>query len=325
MCSQLRTLLSKAQYTSGLQTMENQSLEYTEENCFRVSSTLRSKLFMLSLSTRVSDHGILYGLAANYRSAMPEQLKSNIDGKPSLVDHAYMDHESVFNSNPMSVVFYQETLEANTTDNTSQRLVSLAQESMKIGEVVLKAVVAEFNKLGVLPSQTELLQIAYILNLHIRPPTNKTDCLDFASILSAYADIQPRTREQLQSFVHDKLKWTFFKFVSRQDNKKRNDGKGKNEDSGNEVLSSVYEEMWHVRSFFQALHTMGVSYIEGNHRAVLASKLLYGHKVDATYPLIMDHQPRIRIRKNSALETRQLNEKSPLFLRTWRLKHINQL
>lgn len=51
------------------------------------------------------------------------------------------------------------------------------------------------------------------------------------------------------------------------------------------VNKSIHENMWCIRSFFQTLHLIGAACTEGNHRAVLAPKVLYGQKVNAPYPL----------------------------------------
>ena len=45
------------------------------------------------------------------------------------------------------------------------------------------------------------------------------------------------------------------------------------------------ENLWRVRSFFQSLHPIGISFVEGNHHAILANKLLYGINLDLIYPL----------------------------------------
>ena len=86
--------------------------------------------------------------------------------------------------------------------------------------------------------------------------------------------------------------------------------------------------MWRVRSFFQALHPIGMAYIEGNHRTVLAYKLLYGQQVDAYFPLNIEFlvklpdtkQPALPLTKQGKIEKSILPTKSPLYSRSYDIK-----
>ena len=151
----------------------------------------------------------------------------------------------------------------------------------------VKGVLAKLDTYGFLVSQEELLKVAYILNVKITDElqnTNLPSSLDFTTILASYSDIKPHTLEDLHNFASNRLNWKCFELGQ----------------------ASVYEEMWWIRSFFQAMHPLGVSFIEGNHHAVLASKLLYGHAVDATFPLKRYNIDRKWLSRNSAVETRTL-------------------
>jgi hypothetical protein len=123
------------------------------------------------------------------------------------------------------------------------------------------------KSVAVYPSYKDLLHIGFILDKSIAKPLDITPDYryqNFAAILQEFQNTTPTTINELKKIVQQQFNWTFFEFP-----------KGK----------SLHEHLWRVRSFFQSLHSIGIGYIEGNHRAVLACKLLYGTKVNATYPL----------------------------------------
>ena len=131
------------------------------------------------------------------------------------------------------------------------------------------------NKVALFPVQHQLLKVAYILNVKIAKPTT-TDYpqqLDYHSILSHFQLHAPSSITQLKTIVYDVLDWKFFQFSETQ--------------TENDKLSlevQFFENLWRVRSFFQSLHEIGLGYVEGNHRGVLASKLMYGQQIHSPYP-----------------------------------------
>jgi len=144
--------------------------------------------------------------------------------------------------------------------------------------------------------------------------------MDFLSLFNHTHQITPNSIEALKTIVHDHFKWPFFNFPPNK---------------------SLQEHLWRVRSYFQSLHPIGIGYIEGNHRAVLTCKLLYGQKVNAAYPLMRpfppiedEHSPKkkkehtkstpdeLRTRTKNNNPTTTLPAKSPLYVRTLDTKII---
>jgi hypothetical protein len=237
---------------------------YEKEGGFRVAS-LRSSPFALSLFTRVSDHGIPYSACVNYRSAMSDFLLSRNLGK-SVVDNVYEGEEHVFGTNPLQVLFFQEKnfYEDKSIPSSSDcHMTSMAKETLHCGKVVLKDVIVQMKGVGVYPSYDQLLKLAYIMNMKVSPSEDNKG-LDFTTLLEGLRGIKPMTNRDLGKLTKEIFDWKFFRIAANK---------------------SVHENLWRIRSFFQAMHPIGAAFIEGNHRAVLASKVLYGQKVNASYPL----------------------------------------
>jgi hypothetical protein len=89
---------------------------------------------------------------------------------------------------------------------------------------------------------------------------------DYQHILSAYGSIQFNTNDSIQKFVKDSLDWGFFTI---------------------DLAQPPYYNMRCLRSFLQLLTPVGISFVEGNHRIVIASKLLYGQALDNPVPFEM--------------------------------------
>jgi hypothetical protein len=165
--------------------------------------------------------------------------------------------------------------------------------------MTIKETLVKFTKVGVFPSQRELLKLAYIMNVRVAKPNQKNPWhLDYVKILQAFQLYTPTSLGDLKDFVKKQLDWPFFEFVDR----------------------TLWENMWRLRSFFQALHPIGLAFVEGNHRAVLASKMLYGQKLESSYPLHFGFDPsRKKGKQNkSQLESKEIPPQSPLFF-----KHVD--
>jgi hypothetical protein len=81
------------------------------------ANTVYSNLFFLSLFTRVSDHGIIYSVPTNHRHANNRTLLSVETNQQSLVHHAFgTGNNSVFSTNPVSIMFYEEKALLKTSD-----------------------------------------------------------------------------------------------------------------------------------------------------------------------------------------------------------------
>ena len=147
------------------------------------------------------------------------------------------------------------------------RMTSMSMESLKSGNLQVSQVLFKKESLPVHPTQRDLLQLAFIFYLDIaKPDKNDKDqwFLDFSSILQAFTEETPETTLKLKSIVHQRFEWKFFEFPEN---------------------CTLQYHLTRVRSFFQTLHRIGIAFVEGNHRAVLAAKLLYGQKVNSTFPL----------------------------------------
>jgi hypothetical protein len=269
------------------------AVEYKKDQSLPLlcAPTVGSNLFFLSLFSRISDHGILYSLRANHRIANNEFLLSREKDDKSLVDQVYSEDASVFSSNAVTLLFYQEKdLVTQDVGNFPEcRLTSMARESLQIGDMKVTEVQVKFRKTGVFPSQQQLLKLAYILNhklLIARPFDMDSKCphprmLDFEAIISPFSSCKAYNNKTLESFVKKELGWACFQVFSKE---------------------SYFENMCRLRSFFQCMHPIGISFVEGNHRAVLASKVLYGQPVNLPFPLEDDFfRGQKPIPKNSAL------------------------
>ena len=271
MVAACRNLISSSTKYRQVLNQNIDQVPYTEDEEFMTAPQVKSNLFILSLFTRVSDHGILYSSPANFRPAMGEALVDRKLFGRSLVDEVYSPKDqSIFATNAMCVLFYQEKdiREGDTHNYDGCFLSSIAKETVRVRSDYIKELSIKFRKIGVFPSQNQLLKLAYILNVHVAPPSDASARpprhLDFASILQAYHGFEPSSNASLQQFLKKQLKWPFFDI---------------------DLTARLSENMRKVRSFFQCLHPIGLAYIEGNHRALLASKLLYGQGVHAFYPL----------------------------------------
>ena len=245
---------------------EKPSLKFEIDEEFKVSSTIKSSPFLLSLFTRVSDHGILYSSSVNFRMAMAENFSTNDPKKPSMIMNAYKGKEHIFSTNAMQVMFFQEK-EVGDDDadpiDYDCFMTLLARESIKIGGTTIKDMVVKFKKVGVFPSMEQLLKVAYILNVKVGKGAGRAE-LDFGALFSDKLRlVKPTSEQSIVDLVYDTLGWHFFKL--------------------NRV--NIRDDLLRIRSFFQALHPIGVAFIEGNHRAVLAGKMLYGQFIDQPYPL----------------------------------------
>ena len=271
MVAMCRNLISSSRHYRQVLSNQIDPVLYSRDEEFMTPPAVKSNLFILSLFTRVSDHGIIYSSPANFRPALGAALENRALFGTSLVDQVnFSMDESIFASNAMCVLFYQERSlkEGDTHSYDGCHLTSIAKENLKIGSTLIKEVSIKFRKVGVFPSQNQLLKLAYILNVKVAPPSDVTasrpKLLDFQSILQEFHDFKPISNEALSQFVKRKLKWKFFDIHM----KKR-----------------LCVNMRRVRSFFQCLQPIGLAFIEGNHRALLASKVLYGENVNACYPI----------------------------------------
>jgi hypothetical protein len=273
--------------------------QYSKDDNFQTSRPVQTNLFTLSLLTRVSDQGVLYSCPANHRNPINDNLlKCEIDEK-SMVEQVYTGEPGVFSGNSVSLLFYQEKDMSgfDVAEHRDSLLTSISRETIRVDNTQVKDVKMKFMKLGVVPSNDQLLKLAYILNVKIAPPCLESKgqkklsstpkkassrLLDYSSVLAAFAKCSPSTNKNLEGFVNKHLQWKCFK-VKKQLN--------------------FYDNMCRVRSFLQCMHSIGVSYVEGNHRAVLAGKLLYGQPVNMHYPLSHDY----------TADTRKIPQKSPLF------------
>lgn len=305
--------------------MENKLLPkmmYDNDEHFEIGPSIRTNIFMLTLFTRITDFGVLYGPAVNYRPALDENLLDREKFPISLVDAAYSEAApfNIFAGNPFEILFYKEKkLENWDPDNywalASCRLQSLALEHIKAGNHSRKKVQLRKTTVAVYPTRKDVMRLAYILNREVAIPKTtdpKNIYLDYHSLFFGFQTMYPRTEQDLKEIVRDKFNWPFFQFP---------EGK------------MLCEHMWRVRSFFQSMHSIGIGYIEGNHRAVLACKTLYGQKVNAAFPLHLPFQKRMEptteqkqqpVRKITSEEAKvtrtkdeekfiDLPEKSPLF------------
>ena len=267
MISTCRNLMNTCRFLKDMIDEEKAPIKYDSEEEFKVSGTIKSSPFLLSLFTRVSDHGILYSSTANYRLATAENITASEPAKTSMYMNAYKGKEMIFSTNAMQVMFFQEKEiwedEANPID-TECIMTSMARESIKIGGTIIKDLIVKFKKVGVFPSMEQLLKVAYILNVKVGKGTGRAE-LDFAALFDEkLRSFKPSTAGVIVDWVYGVLGWQFFG-----------------------LTRNVHEDLWRIRSFFQALHPIGVAFIEGNHRAVLASKMLYGQFIEQPYPLTL--------------------------------------
>ena len=145
-------------------------VEYDCDGEFMESGTIKSSPFLLSLFTRVSDHGILYSPCANFRMAMAENFMTKDSNKPSMLANAYRGKEYIFSTNAMQVMFFQEKNLCNDdgkSKGSEYNMQSMARESLKIGGTIRKDLVVKFKKVGVFPSTEQMLKVAYILNVKV--------------------------------------------------------------------------------------------------------------------------------------------------------------
>ena len=255
--------------------MENPQMKNTEyimDKTFHETKIVKTNFFALTLFSRVSDHGILYSPQANYRSVMAEYLKDRESHSQSMVDSVFSTkNKDIFNTNPMQVLFFQEkTLPENLTKKLPTcEMVSMAKETLNLGIYKIKDAKIKTDKYGVFPSRNAFLRLAFILGVEVAPPVAAEDkenpiFFDYTTILEFFGQSTlPTTTKSLKKFIEDNLKWKFFELGERP----------------------MWLNMWRLRSFFQALHPIGLAYVEGQHRGVLACKMLYGVDVAESYPL----------------------------------------
>jgi hypothetical protein len=159
-------------------------------------------------------------------------------------------------------------------EHNTYRLTSLANETIKVGHtedennMLITDIKINFRKHGVHPSVEEYLKLAFILNFKVPPSGLKT--LDFTSMFKKFHMIRPIDHISLQKIVSETFEWPFFKILETQ---------------------SVYHNLCRLRSFFQMLTPIGISFVEGNHRGLLAGKVLYGQQILEGFPLTKQLNP----------------------------------
>ena len=241
--------------------------QFVPQDEFFIAGTVTTTFFGLSLFTRVSEHGLLYAPPVNFRSALCTVLKDKGKSGMSLEDHAFSNKmQHVFQSNGLQVLFYKEKEFSELSEPVQKllepcKLLTMAREKIKVETQIIEEVLLKFEKVPLFPTQEQLLQVAYILNVPITPAGSHSDknypqFLDFASILFHLKHFSPDNTEQLTQFIKNTLKWIFFELTECRTTK--GDHPGIEE-------AKFYENMWRLRSFFQALHPIGVAYVEGNH------------------------------------------------------------
>jgi hypothetical protein len=235
--------------------------------------------------SRCSDHDILHGAPANYRFAMKESFFVGDDGHQSMYDQCFTGRPNVFGTNSMIVLpFQEESVDSDVMNLYDDcRLLSFSKENLWIGETLVKEVKVKFDSIAVVPTETWVKMVAFILNRKIAPFGNTEwngKQHDFSSILTSLNDIHPSSNEDLLKFIA-LVDWPFFRIEGY----------------------SFNVNMWRIRSFFQALHPVGLSFVEGNHRAVLASSVLYGG-MDLSKPFPLDF--------DFDIQTKRITDRSPL-------------
>ena len=168
----------------------------------------------------------------------------------------------------------------------------MAKETVNIGnsaddnDQIINDVQILFDKVGILPTIEEYLKLAFIFNVKVPKPQDHN--LDFKSIFQKFQSVKPNDNETLKQMIHNIFEWPFFKVQDRK---------------------SPFENLCRLRSFFQALTPIGISYIEGNHRGLLASKVLYGQQILEEYPLPKEVNQGFPLPANSPLYHNALNVK----------------
>ena len=154
---------------------EHKHVEYTKDGNFQTSPPLESNLFIMSLFTRVSDHGIPYSKPCNHRHPVNSNLLSREKHKLSLVDQVTQGDETVFSGNSVSIMFYQEKSFVALDERNFEGciLTSIARETLKVGNLETKDVKIKFRKTAVFPTQNQLLKLAYIMNIKVGAPAGK--------------------------------------------------------------------------------------------------------------------------------------------------------
>jgi hypothetical protein len=179
---------------------------YKRDGKFQTAPTVECNFFVLSLFTRVSDHFIPYSTPCNHRHPVNENLLSRKLDKLSLVDQVYDGAQNVFSGNAVNVIFYQEKeiKDPDDLDFPGCKLTSIARETIKVGMKEAKEVKINFSKTASFPTHHQLLKLAFIMGVHIAPPTDRTKdsrLLDFTSSLSHFASycnrVQPKNTQDL--------------------------------------------------------------------------------------------------------------------------------
>jgi hypothetical protein len=197
-----QTLLSKATRLQERFHPDIEAPDYMKEkdDKFYVSNSVRTNLFILTLFTRTTDHGILYSPMVNYRSATSENLLDRTNFQHSMVDKALGSNDrEIFGGNQIQILFYKEKLatlyDRDPTQILPCRMTSMSMESLKSGNLQVSQVLFKKQSLPVHPTQRDLLQLAFIFYLDIAKPDKEDKdqrFLDFSSILQAFTEETPR-------------------------------------------------------------------------------------------------------------------------------------
>jgi hypothetical protein len=272
---------------------------YSLEENIASGPVSKCNFFAISLFTRVTDHGIQYSCPVNFRSAMTELFTRKEDSRLSLVEQVHKGKRGIFSTNPILVSLYEECnlglMEPeDEKDSEPMFMRSMAKETLVVSRdgTTIKDVLVKLKRYGLFPSQDQWLKVAYILNVKISKAIvqpEMPDLLDVKRVIE-HLKVVPQSNSDLEEFVRDTLDWPFFEL--------------------HEETKTVYENLWRIRTFFQAMQPVGMSFIEGNHRAVLASKMLYGQ--DVAEPLPMKHPFPVYMRdSNGRFLTHATGEKMP--------------
>jgi hypothetical protein len=238
-----------------------------DDKSLMMYDNIGSSFFKLTLLTRCTEVGLLYGPKTNYRLASKDKMTVKNRLRKSMLEYALSSgNENEFNPK-MSVAFYQ--IEKSNDSKNAVRLTSIAKETVKLTDTVFENCQVHIDEASVKHvSNFELLKLCYILK---EKPTKKrngseySEVYDYRTILNGQGPKTINNNDDLKTYVHNNLDWRFFKVKTDL---------------------SVHENIWRVRSFFQVLTGVGISIVEGGHRMTLTAKLLTGMTIDDEIPFV---------------------------------------
>ena len=194
--------------------------DYDKEALFFKTDQIRTTFAMLTLLTRTTENGLVYGLDTNHRPATSNGLSSTEHHQKSMINCAYSSDKEVFNTNPLHLMFYQIGKCEKPSEYPAGRLVSLANETIScFGPFEKQNVQCRIsNAIGHCMDKQTFDQLAMILNVPAKPPSpvaSEMQLFDLKQIVECHPFDAYNSTLKLKRYVREQLKWDFSKLMTQ--------------------------------------------------------------------------------------------------------------